>query len=144
MFIPLLPSKINGKLLFTLCRTCAETKWGGKCNHTEKYRALTGTWVSIEVQKAVQIGNTILQLHEAWHYEHTTVYDQTTGTGGLFENYINTFIRLKMEASGYPPGVEIVQQKVDFIDKTEKNEGVRLDASKVKEPRMSGSGKTLP
>ena len=76
--------------------------------------------ISIEVQKAVQIGYTILQLHEAWHYEHKSVYDQTTGTGGLFANYINTFIRLKMEASGYPPGVETVQQKVDFIDKTEK------------------------
>ena len=27
MFIPLLPRKISGKLLFTLCRICAETKW---------------------------------------------------------------------------------------------------------------------
>ena len=83
--------------------------------------------MSIEVQKAVQIGYTILQLHEAWHYEHTIVYDQTTGNGGLFANYMNTFIRLKMEAYGYPSGVETEQQQFEFIDKTERN-----DASKVK------------
>ena len=75
LYIPLLPSKINGKLLFTLCRTCAELQRQGKCNHGEEARALTGTWVSLELRKAVKIGYTVLQLHEAWHYDHTMVYD---------------------------------------------------------------------
>jgi len=36
-------------------------------------------------------------------YEYqVTKYNPETGKGGLFADYINTFLKLKMEASGYP------------------------------------------
>ena len=69
---PLLPCKINGKLLFTLCRLCAELKQQTTCNHTHKQRAITGTWISLELQKAVIIGYEILKIYEAWHYKEAT------------------------------------------------------------------------
>ena len=56
LYHSLLPCKINGKLLFTLCRLCAELKQQTTCNHTHKQRAITGTWISLELQKAVIIG----------------------------------------------------------------------------------------
>ena len=46
--IPLLPCHINGKVMFVLCRACAETTNGGVCGHTRSERCLTGTWVSVE------------------------------------------------------------------------------------------------
>ena len=43
LFHPVLPSKINDKLMFVLCRTCAEKgDQSGTCSHTDDERALTG------------------------------------------------------------------------------------------------------
>ena len=55
LHIPLLPSHINKKLLFVLCRKCAETDNQSICNHSVGDRSLSGIWVSVELQKVVQI-----------------------------------------------------------------------------------------
>ena len=73
--IPLLPSHINGKLFFVLCRVCTNC---GVCGHTRRERCLTGTWVSVELQKVLAIGYVIVAIYEAWNYDETTVYDQAT------------------------------------------------------------------
>jgi hypothetical protein len=46
-------------------------------------------------------GYRILEIHEVYEYQ-VTQYNPKTGEGGLFVNYINTFLKLKAEASGYP------------------------------------------
>ena len=76
--IPLLPPHINVKLMFALCRACAETNNCGGCGHTRSARCLTGTWVSFELHKAVAIGYVIVEIYESWNYDETTVYDQAT------------------------------------------------------------------
>ena len=48
--IPLLPSHIIKKLMFVLCRKCAETENQSICNHSVGDRSLSGTWVSVELQ----------------------------------------------------------------------------------------------
>ena len=101
LYLPLLPSKINGKLVFTLCRECAELQQSTHCKHSSKKRSLSDTWVTTEVIKAVSLGYEVLQTHEVWHYANTTQYNHATGEGGLFASYINDFITQKMEASGY-------------------------------------------
>lgn len=53
---PLLPYRANHKLTFPLCRTCVETQQCSKCLHNEDERALVGTWVSLEVYKALELG----------------------------------------------------------------------------------------
>jgi hypothetical protein len=36
-------------------------------------------------------------------YKYNVIeYDPTTGEGGLFVQYINTFLKLKADVSGYP------------------------------------------
>ena len=79
---------------------CAETKNKTICNYSVGDRSLSGTWVSVELQKAVQIGYTLLSVYEVWQYDTLTKYDPSTGDGGLFAQYMNTFIKIKMEASG--------------------------------------------
>ena len=51
---PVLPSRINGKLMFVLCHTCAVTNSQHVCNHNELERSLTGTWVTEEVSLALK------------------------------------------------------------------------------------------
>ena len=132
LYLPLLPSKINGKLVFALCRKCAELQSITECRHSPRSRALTETWTSMEVQKAVALGYTVTQIHEVWHYSSTTQYDHTTGEGGLFSKYMNDFITQKMEASGYPSNVVTDQEKLEYVEEIKEKEGVTLDPKKVK------------
>ena len=44
----------------------------------------------------------MLKLYEVWQYDTITKYYSTTCDGGLFEQYMNTFMKINMEASGYP------------------------------------------
>ena len=78
LHIPLLPYHITSKLMFVLCRTCEDTTNCGVSGHTHSERCLTGTWVSVELQKAVVIGYVIVAIHEAWNYDGTTVHDKAT------------------------------------------------------------------
>ena len=66
LYLPLLPSHINKKLMFVLCRKCAETDHQAMCNHSVDDRSLSGTWASAELQKAVEIGYTLLKVCEVW------------------------------------------------------------------------------
>ena len=51
LHIPLLPSHINKKLMFVLCRKCAETENPSICNHSVGDRSLSGSWVYVEWKK---------------------------------------------------------------------------------------------
>ena len=57
---PVLPVCINKKLLFPLCRTCALQQNSGDCFHTDKERTLKGSWVSLEVDKVLELGYKVL------------------------------------------------------------------------------------
>ena len=61
---------------------------------------------------AVSKGYRILEIHEVYEYE-VTQYDVATGEGGLFVEYIDTFLKLKAEASGYPSWVRNPPMKTD-------------------------------
>ena len=54
-------------------------------------RALTGTWVIEEFRMAVQKGYEIVEIIEVYEYA-VTQYDPQTGEGGLFVEYIDTFL----------------------------------------------------
>jgi hypothetical protein len=65
---------------------------------------LEGTWVIDEVRLAVDKGYKILEILEVYEYQ-VTCYDPATGTGGHFEDYIDTFLKLKQQANVYPSWV---------------------------------------
>ena len=50
-----------------------------------------------------------------------------TKQGGLFTQYINTFLKLKQESSGYPQNVKSEEQKQAYIDQYLDHEGILLD-----------------
>lgn len=81
LYHPVLPFKLKNKLFFPLCYTCA-MEMQNSCNHNEKQRALTGTWVTLEVEEALKEGYKILKIHEIWHYKESLQYDKDKKTGG--------------------------------------------------------------
>ncbi|KAK3755141.1 hypothetical protein QZH41_020561 [Actinostola sp. cb2023] len=96
LYIPVLPTHIQKKLMFVLCRTCAEQlkQTSGQCCHNAEERALVGTWTTPGLKKAVALGYVILDVYEVWHYPDTSTE--------LFGKYVHTYQRLKQEASGWP------------------------------------------
>ena len=69
LFHPVLPYRTQGKLMFPLCKTCADTCNQATCTHTDEERAIQGMWVSVELEKALQKRYRILHIHEVWHFE---------------------------------------------------------------------------
>jgi hypothetical protein len=66
-------------------------------------------------------------------YEHEfTQYDPTTGAGGQFVQYINTFLRLKSEASGYPTWVRTPDDEDRFVQNFNDSEGILLNKDAIR------------
>ena len=118
LYLPILPLKINHKLVFALCLTCATQKLDS-CDHSEAERVLKGTWVSEEVKLAVEHGYEIKELFEVWHFP-----DKSTT---LFSGYVDTFIKAKTESSGYPAWVTSEQDKLKYKQLYLEKENVELE-----------------
>jgi hypothetical protein len=84
---------------------------------------LDGTWVIDEVRLAVSKGYRILEIQEVYQYEMTQ-YDPVTSDGGLFVEYINTFLKLKAEVSGYPSWVQTPADEDRYIRQFFETEGI--------------------
>ena len=121
---PVLPYRTKDKLMFPLCKTCADTLNQSPCTHTEQERAILDTWCHVELMKAIEKGYKILKIHEVWHYP--------TQTDELFKEYVNTFLKIKQEASGYPKECVTDEQKQRYIDDYYEHEGIRLDPNNIK------------
>ena len=107
---PVLPVKVNGKMTFPLCHACVESLQTESCAHTEQERALHSTWVSLELETAIEKGYKILEIEAVWHFNREIQYDKSLdgnssfaqSCNGLFTKYIDTFLKIKQEASGWP------------------------------------------
>ena len=121
---PVLPYRTQQNLMFPLCKTCADTKNKNPCTHSDQERAIRGTWCHVEVMKAIEKGYVVLNIHEVWHWEETT--DE------LFKEYVNTFLKIKQQASGYPSNCVTDEQKQRYIDDYYEHEGIRLDPNEIK------------
>ena len=65
-------------------------------------------------------------------YEYkVTRYDPETQEGGLFVGYIDTFLKLKAEACGYPAWVRTPADEERYIESFWKSEGIRLDREAI-------------
>ena len=131
LFHPILPYRCRGKLLFPLCRTCAETSHQGPCPHSDEERALVGTWVTLELHKAVEMGYKIVDRYAVLHFDEMTQYNPHTQEGGIWANYINLWLREKQMADGYPSSCATEEEKQRYIDDYKEHEGIQLDPEKI-------------
>ncbi|XP_046434414.1 uncharacterized protein LOC124186619 [Neodiprion fabricii] len=113
-----------------------------ECRHDdEAAREFEGTWVSIELKKAVEMGYKIRSIREIWSYTVTS-FDPITRQGGHFAGYIDTFLKIKQEASGWPAECEDEPARMRYLDEYERVEGIRLDGDRIaKNPGMRSVSK---
>ena len=131
LYHPVLPYKSGGKLKFPLCKTCADTESQNQCTCSDEQRVFVGTWCTPELTKAMEVGYKITRVYEVYHWDTTTVYDVTTGKGGLFAGYINMFLKIKQEASGWPSWCKTEEDKYKYIGNYKHHEGIQLDYNKI-------------
>ena len=71
-------------------------------------------------------------MYEVYEYK-VTQYDPATGHGVFFVEYINTFLKLKAEASGYPSWDRNHEDEDSYINAfmASEGEGIQLDRNAV-------------
>ena len=129
---PVLPYRYDSKLLFPLCRTCAQqqikqqptnNKRSETCPHSIEERTLTGIWTTLELQKAIEKNYVITYEYEVWHFKQRSKK--------LFQSYIKTFMKIKQEASGWPAEYDTEQNKMDYLDDYQKHQDIQLDYQRI-------------
>jgi len=131
LLFPVLPSRVDNKLLFVVCRKCGELKLK-KCEHNDVERCIEGTWVTEEVKEAINQGYKMIKIFSIWHYDEKETYDPDLKQGGLFTGYINKFLKMKTEASGFPSHVTTEEEKRSYVTNYYFHEGVQLDLNNIK------------
>lgn len=144
LFHPVLPCKVNGKLLFHLCKSCAKVTNEDTCTHTYEQRSFVGTWETDEVKKAIDKGYHTTSIYGVWHFENVSQYDPNTMEGGVFTGYVNTFLKLKQEASGWPSWYTTEELKQKYITQSHEKEGIWLEYLNIlKKPGMRALAKLM-
>ena len=131
LYHPVLPYRHESKLLFPLCAACVEQEMVkrpldrcAECVHTDEQRTLTGTWCTPELSKAVDLGYDIQYIYEVWHFDETCE--------GLFKDYVNTWLKIKQEASGWPSWVgEDETKRQQYLREYFEHEGIQLEYNKI-------------
>ncbi|XP_055353765.1 uncharacterized protein LOC129599526 [Paramacrobiotus metropolitanus] len=86
---PVLPATFNGKLVFTLCRTCAENGINDYCSHSDEERSFEGVFCTPELHMALRQGYQVQEIYEVWHWNEKRA--------GLFQEYVDKFLKEKLE-----------------------------------------------
>lgn len=61
-----------------------------------------------------------------------TQYNSVTKEGGLFAEYVDNFLKLKVEASGFPKWCKTSEQQNQYVEEFHEKEGILLDCAKIK------------
>ena len=143
LFHPVLPVRIGEKLTFPLCAACVKAEQAKPllersrvCPHSREERTLVGTWCTPEIHKAIEMGYELIDVHEVWNFEKSE--------GGLFADYVDAWLKIKTEASGWPSDCDTEEKKRDYLKRFEEREGIRLDYRKVKpNPGLKATAKLM-
>lgn len=132
LYHPVLPTRMHQRLVFALCRSCCETMNQNECTHdSPSDRAFEGTWIVDELRKAISLGYTVMRVIEIWQYEVTQL-NRDTQKGGHFADYINTFLKIKQEASGWPENcLTSDTERNIYIEEFERSEGIKLNRDAI-------------
>ncbi|CAB3380495.1 Hypothetical predicted protein, partial [Cloeon dipterum] len=72
----------------------------------------------------------VTEIYEIWHYEKTTKYKKDEDEG-LFTSFVNAFLKLKQEASGWPENNMSNEDKKKYIESYAIEESIDLDENKI-------------
>ena len=82
------------------------------------------------------MGYELVKVHEVWHFEESA--------SGLFAEYVNTWLKIKTEASGWPASCTTEEEKRDYIQRFQAREGIELDYGAIKKnPGLKATAKLM-
>ena len=84
----------------------------------------------------MEIGYQLVKIDEVWHFpDHTD---------GLFKDYVDTFLKIKQEASGFLPDCDTDEKKAQYIANYAAKEGIQLDSRQIiKNPGLRALAKLM-
>lgn len=76
-------------------------------------------------------GYKILSTYEIYHFTESSKYNVESCEGGLFAQYVNMFLKIKQEASGFLAECVTEEAKWKYIREYKIKEGIDLDYDKI-------------
>ncbi len=91
-----------------------------------------------EVKEAVERGYRIVCIHEVWNFPERQRRTK------LFKDYVDTWLKLKTEASGYPRWAQTDMEKQVYRERYEAREGIVLSGNNIeKNPGRKATAKLM-
>jgi G:T-mismatch repair DNA endonuclease (very short patch repair protein) len=142
LYFPVLPVRIKNRLVFPLCYECASEQNNNKCQHNNNQRAIIGTYTTMELNKAIEKNYEIIEIYEVWNYDLLSPINENEP--GIFTQFINDFIKIKIESSGWPRENMSETEKTQYIELFKEKEGIDLDRDKISyNPGLRSLGKLV-
>jgi hypothetical protein len=76
------------------------------------------------------MGYALVEVFEFWEYK-VTCLNKDTSSGGLSAGCVNMFLKHKQESCGYPPWVQMEDDKDRYIEEYRCAEGIALDKASI-------------
>ena len=124
--IPSLAHKIDGKLMFFLCRACSLDGHVQRksCEHSDMERSWIDTYTLIDVTRALVLDCTIMEYKEVWHY--------LEGGKWLFRDFILNIVQRKIECSGFPVHCSTDELRSSYVRELEDKCGIKTSVDRIK------------
>jgi len=91
LYIPVLPIRIDGKNVYTLCYKCAHMNNQGKCTHNDYDRSFVSAYTTPELHLSILEGYKVLEIYQVDHFKEKSK--------PLFRPFIEHFHREKTLAT---------------------------------------------
>lgn len=85
-----------------------------------------------ELRKGLEMEYNIQKIYEVWHFDEISQYDPISKCGGVFTEYVNTFLKMKQEANGWPAWCISDADKRKYIQDYSDREGILLDENNIR------------
>ena len=73
----------------------------------------------------------VVEVIEVYHYTEWEQYDGSNPETGMFTRYINKWLKMKQEASGWPDWCKTEEHKQLYISSYKEHEGIDLDSEAI-------------
>jgi len=126
---PVLALKIDQRLLFPLCRKCAEDyPNGGKligynCLHADEQRSFVWSGTTIELAEALKQDYVVIKVYSGLEYEEFS--------NSIFKGFVADLMALKIHASGFD-GIEDPDEQDIYILENKSRFNIIIDKNKMK------------
>lgn len=130
--VPVLPVKVDDRLLFPTCITCCRQYPRGavmrdySCAHSEEERSWVSTVTSLELNAALDAGYTVKKCYRVLEYKQSD--------NKLFRDYISDFMAQKIHASGFSDDIKgRPEAEQQFIQECLSRFDIKIEREKMKE-----------